>query len=74
MAMGAFGFGPGAHSDEDIWGMTALIRQLSTLPPEQCQAMSERACSTSTESGGHQAQPRNRVRTAEIGRAAQAQT
>ena len=42
--MGAFGgTHHGAHSDEDIWGLTTLIRQFWTLPPEQYRSMVERA-------------------------------
>ncbi len=41
-AMGAFGgTHPGAHSDEEIWGMTALIRQFPSLSAAQYTAMSE---------------------------------
>lgn len=43
-AMSAFGgSGPGAHSDEEIWGLTALIRQFATMTPEQYQSFSEQA-------------------------------
>jgi cytochrome c553 len=38
--MSAFG---GSHSDEDLWALTALIRQLGDISPEQYQALSERA-------------------------------
>ncbi len=41
-AMGAFGgTHPGAHTDEEIWGMTALIRQFPTLSAAEYVAMSE---------------------------------
>lgn len=43
-AMASFGGShPGAHSDEDIWALTALIRQFLTMTPEQYQVMTERA-------------------------------
>lgn len=38
--MSAFG---GSHSDEDIWGLTALIRQLAKTTPEQYLAMTAHA-------------------------------
>jgi cytochrome c553 len=37
-AMSAFG---GSHSDDDIWGLVALIRQFSSMTPEQYHAMVE---------------------------------
>lgn len=43
-AMGAFGgTHAGAHSDDDLWGLTALLRQFSTLSPEQYRSMAARA-------------------------------
>lgn len=48
--MSAFG---GSHSDEDLWALTALIRQLETITPEQYHAMSERAVAQGKE-GAHQ--------------------
>jgi len=48
--MSAYG---GSHGDEDIWALTALIRQLETTTPEQYQAMSKNAAEHGQE-GAHQ--------------------
>jgi hypothetical protein len=48
--MSAFG---GSHRDEDLWALTALIRQLETIAPEEYRAMSERAMAQRN-AGGHQ--------------------
>lgn len=51
-AMGAFGgTHPGAHSDEEIWGMVTLIRQFPTLPHSEYAAMSEAGRAKATEQG-----------------------
>lgn len=57
-AMGAFGgTHPGAHSDEEIWGMTALIRQFPSLSAAQYTAMSELGrIKQASEGGGHGAE------------------
>ena len=56
-AMGAFGgTHPGAHSDQDIWGMTALIRQLPSLTAAQYTAMTELGrIQQNSQGGGHHA-------------------
>lgn len=52
-AMGAFGgTHPGAHSDEEIWGMTASIRQFQSLSAAQYTAMSELGRIKQTSEGG----------------------
>lgn len=52
---GAFGGShPGAHSNEEIWGLTAFIRQMSSITPEQYRDMSERAIAKRSEQGAHQ--------------------
>jgi hypothetical protein len=63
-AMGAFGGShPGAHSDEDIWGLTAFIRQMSVMTPEQYRTMSERAIANRNAQGSHQPTGRERQPT-----------
>lgn len=57
--MSAFG---GSHSDEDLWALTALIRQLQTITPEEYQAMSARAMAQE-KSGAHQPTGRENQRT-----------
>ena len=48
--MSAFG---GSHSDEDLWGLTALIRQLEKITPAEYKTMSEHAMAQAKE-GMHQ--------------------
>ncbi|MEX2594115.1 MAG: hypothetical protein WD426_15175 [Anditalea sp.] len=39
-ATGMMALGP-THSDEDIWGVTAFVRQLPDMSPEEYQAIAE---------------------------------
>jgi cytochrome c553 len=48
--MSAFG---GSHSDEDLWALTAFIRQLETITPAEYRAMSEHAMAQQKD-GAHQ--------------------
>lgn len=49
--MSAFG---GSHDDADLWALTALIRQLQTMTPEQYRTASEHA--PMKEGSGHESQ------------------
>ncbi|HEY8993265.1 MAG TPA: cytochrome c [Lacunisphaera sp.] len=48
--MSAFG---GSHSDDDLWALTALIRQLGAITPEQYQTMNAPAAAPN-QKAGHQ--------------------
>jgi len=52
--MSAFG---GSHSDEDLWALTALIRQLETITPEQYLTASQRAPMKEGQKQGEPAAP-----------------
>lgn len=53
-AMSAFGGAhAGAHTDEELWALTALLRQFATMAPEQYRTMTARAQARPDAHGGH---------------------
>ena len=51
---GMSGFGQ-SHDDDDLWALTAFVRQLQAITPEQYRAMAERA--PMKEGSGHEDHP-----------------
>lgn len=59
-AMSAFG---GSHDDDDLWALTAFIRQLESITPDHYRAMVEQAPMKGSHS--HAAQPEGHAHTPE---------